>query len=766
METLRKIRKEKKVIPFSVVFLHLGLLALLLLLVLPADFIQSTLLGAVLSQVRILGSFAPTFDHDLANYTINQTDAFYLDVNCSDSDPIDEITYYDNFTGFEINMTTGIISQDGFPQSFVGNHTVNITCADLYGHNVSQKFLLEILEVNEPPVLSSIGNQLLQSGVRFSLNADATDPESDTLTFGAVTGLFTINPLNGVINFTPTTAQIGNHTINITVFDGELYDHEVVVFTVVQGPFCGDSSCGNGESCVTCPTDCGACPQVPGGETSDGSAESTESGQGGTASGAGSTAPPPPAQAPYFRCDEKWECSLWEVCTIQGSHTRRCKDINNCATTYKKPKEAEDCDYIPTCEDGIQNGGETETDCGGPCKPCLIISCFDGIQNQDEEGIDCGGPCDKTCEEIKEARVPAIEIPGLIELPRSFPWLFLLIVAILLSLMLGADRVYLHTIMKNKIDEYTRKRREYSPWRRRLHKAVINSIVISLITSAYLYYFSNDYAGMLQNIWMLLIVLALIPTAVSYVIQKYRYREYEKLRKEQRLKQTHKRELLHLIKLENDLLEGLEKEGNREVLEGTKNKAFEGNPSAYGIFSSIYKECSEIIKKRRNRSQNLQMGIEIQEKVASLIQNRIIRKYAKDYPEFHSLHLILESLDQNPCADVTDKEQELLDEIEEISKPHIKAVVASDPRLVDAYNAFVDLYENYRQKQERVHDLDKELYDAERSFTEKVKDLAKNSDIVQTISKSQSLAALYNNEVTLFNHYTKKQQLKKAIEGF
>ncbi len=45
-----------------------------------------------------------------------------------------------------------------------------------------------------------------------------------------------------------------------------------------------------------------------------------------------------------------------------------------------------------SCFDGIQNQGEEEIDCGGPCDPC--ISCSDGIQNQGEEGIDCGGPCD------------------------------------------------------------------------------------------------------------------------------------------------------------------------------------------------------------------------------------------------------------------------------------------------------------------------------------------------------------------------------------
>ncbi len=44
-----------------------------------------------------------------------------------------------------------------------------------------------------------------------------------------------------------------------------------------------------------------------------------------------------------------------------------------------------------TCNDGIQNQGETGVDCGGPCTACA--SCNDGIQNQGETGVDCGGPC-------------------------------------------------------------------------------------------------------------------------------------------------------------------------------------------------------------------------------------------------------------------------------------------------------------------------------------------------------------------------------------
>lgn len=54
-----------------------------------------------------------------------------------------------------------------------------------------------------------------------------------------------------------------------------------------------------------------------------------------------------------------------------------------------------------TCNDGIQNQGETGVDCGGPnCQPCVTAiapSCTDGIQNAGETGIDCGGTCPNLC---------------------------------------------------------------------------------------------------------------------------------------------------------------------------------------------------------------------------------------------------------------------------------------------------------------------------------------------------------------------------------
>jgi hypothetical protein len=77
--------------------------------------------------------------------------------------------------------------------------------------------------------------------------------------------------------------------------------------------------------------------------------------------------------------------------------------------------------HAPSCPDGVQNGTETDADCGGPsCTPCApgkkcalasdcqsgvcmptdggpnvcqAATCTDGVQNDPETGIDCGGTC-------------------------------------------------------------------------------------------------------------------------------------------------------------------------------------------------------------------------------------------------------------------------------------------------------------------------------------------------------------------------------------
>ncbi len=110
-----------------------------------------------------------------------------------------------------------------------------------------------------------------------------------------------------------------------------------------------------------------------------------------------------------------------------------CKDGYHCAVSDDCESNAcspDDSNELrckaATCDDGVRNGDESDTDCGGSCvKPCDIgrlctraedcaekvcrqndgddaerckaPACDDGVKNGDESAIDCGGSC-KPCE--------------------------------------------------------------------------------------------------------------------------------------------------------------------------------------------------------------------------------------------------------------------------------------------------------------------------------------------------------------------------------
>ena len=59
-----------------------------------------------------------------------------------------------------------------------------------------------------------------------------------------------------------------------------------------------------------------------------------------------------------------------------------------------------DGNKISPCFNGMQDGNETDVDCGGPdCDPCKI-TCIDHLLNGDEEGVDCGGTSCNVCNPI------------------------------------------------------------------------------------------------------------------------------------------------------------------------------------------------------------------------------------------------------------------------------------------------------------------------------------------------------------------------------
>ena len=73
---------------------------------------------------------------------------------------------------------------------------------------------------NHDPILEDIPNFVAICGQQFTYQANASDPDGDSLTYSDNTELFDINPQTGLIQFIPNYNDIGTHPIAITVSDG------------------------------------------------------------------------------------------------------------------------------------------------------------------------------------------------------------------------------------------------------------------------------------------------------------------------------------------------------------------------------------------------------------------------------------------------------------------------------------------------------------------------------------------------------------------
>ncbi|MCK4556762.1 MAG: putative Ig domain-containing protein, partial [Candidatus Aminicenantes bacterium] len=93
---------------------------------------------------------------------------------------------------------------------------------------------------NQAPVLSDINllidNQTFKEGTEFTIQLQASDPESSSLTYSAsplpVGASF--NTSTGLFTWEPTHTQAGNYSIRFSVSDGILEDFQIVTIRVLQ----------------------------------------------------------------------------------------------------------------------------------------------------------------------------------------------------------------------------------------------------------------------------------------------------------------------------------------------------------------------------------------------------------------------------------------------------------------------------------------------------------------------------------------------------
>ena len=126
---------------------------------------------------------------------------------------------------------------------------------------------------------------------------------------------------------------------------------------------------------------------------------------------------------------------------------------------------------------------------------------------------------------------------------------------------------------------------------------------------------------------------------------------------------------------------------------------------------------------------------------------------------------ILSYIKDNINLDNYDSEQDLLDETREISEPSMKSIIMPNPQLIEIYNELVDIYDYFVKKHSELHENNDEVLKIERTFTDKIKDVAKKERIVEIVQKDPDFASMYNNLVDLFDHYIKKQELSTKIRN-
>ncbi|MGH8014919.1 MAG: putative Ig domain-containing protein, partial [Candidatus Zixiibacteriota bacterium] len=163
------------------------------------------------------------------NFVISATDADGTTPTFNTSTLPTGATFVDNANG-----TATFNWTPDFTQSGTYNVTFRATDGTLLDTEIVQ---ITVNNVNQPPVLATIGNRSVNEGANLNFNISATDGDGTVPSFTSSTlpsGATLNDNGNGTatFNWTPTTLQSGVYPITFRATDGSLVDTEIVQITV------------------------------------------------------------------------------------------------------------------------------------------------------------------------------------------------------------------------------------------------------------------------------------------------------------------------------------------------------------------------------------------------------------------------------------------------------------------------------------------------------------------------------------------------------
>ena len=155
--------------------------------------------------------------------TATEDQSYSYEVDDYDPDKNDIHTY--SLTTSPSDMTidpnTGLVSWTP-SNSHVGTNDVTVVVEDQNGLYDTQSFVITVLDMNDPPQIISTAETTATVGATYSYDVEALDPDSpNTLTYSLTTSPedMTIDPLTGLIQWTPYNSQEENQNVTVSVQD-------------------------------------------------------------------------------------------------------------------------------------------------------------------------------------------------------------------------------------------------------------------------------------------------------------------------------------------------------------------------------------------------------------------------------------------------------------------------------------------------------------------------------------------------------------------
>ncbi len=175
---------------------------------------------------------APTITSE-AKTSAEEDSEYVYDVNANDVDG-DELYYSlsEKPTGMTIDSSTGMITWTPTNDQ-VDSHTVNVMVSDGNGGTVNQSWDISVSNTNDAPFITStpVMSALEDSAYSYQVMAEDIDGDSLTYTLDIAPSGMEIGT-DGTITWTPTNAQVGTHTVMVSVNDGTAADVQTFEISV------------------------------------------------------------------------------------------------------------------------------------------------------------------------------------------------------------------------------------------------------------------------------------------------------------------------------------------------------------------------------------------------------------------------------------------------------------------------------------------------------------------------------------------------------